>query len=47
MPYIQQVSKLKTAESCALQWIMGTKYQAAGMSHIIDDSYFMGSGGSN
>jgi hypothetical protein len=23
--------------SCALQWIMETKYQVAGMSHILDD----------
>ena len=28
--------------SCALQWIMQHKYQAAGMSHIIDDFLFVG-----
>lgn len=33
--------------SCALQWIMETKYQAAGMSHIIDDFLFVGPAGSN
>lgn len=28
--------------SCAIQWIMQTKYHAAGMSHIIDDFFFVG-----
>ena len=28
--------------SCALQWIMETKYQVAGMSHILDDFLFVG-----
>jgi hypothetical protein len=28
--------------SCAIQWIMQTKYHAAGMSHIIDDFLFVG-----
>lgn len=33
--------------SCALQWIMETKYHAAGMSHIIDDFLFVGPSNSN
>jgi hypothetical protein len=28
--------------SCALQWIMETKYQVACMSHILDDFLFVG-----
>jgi hypothetical protein len=28
--------------SCALQWIMETKYQVTGMSHILDDFLFVG-----
>ena len=33
--------------SCALQWVMETKYHAAGMSHFIDDFIFVGPPNSN
>ena len=33
--------------SCALQWVMETKYHAAGMPHFIDDFIFVGPPNSN
>ena len=33
--------------SVALQWIMQCKYKAGGMSHILDDFFFIGPAGSD